>query len=191
MIRTLLYLLLILTLSADGLTCKRRTRRQAIATAFASFGLPPFAFAQLTNEASFLQGTVTVDESVLPQDLSALYITCRPDRADNVPAAILSGTRGKPPPILTARFANPTFPFDFQLGAMDLTVEGASEGDNYWWKNEDLIVSARWDSDGVAATRSPDDMVGRAYLKRADHLVSIVLMGRGAFGKFATGAGKK
>ena len=31
----------------------------------------------------------------------------------------------------------------------------------YWWSQDDLIVSARLDSDGVAATRSPEDLVGR------------------------------
>jgi len=134
----------------------------------------------------------------------ALYITCRPDRPDNVPAAILSGTRGKPPAVLTARFENPTFPFEFVLTKENITPEGSGTGSNdsntfenyedddekrelLWWRKDELIVSARWDSDGVAATRSPDDLVGRSSLRQQSaELVNISLQGRGAFGKFAT-----
>jgi hypothetical protein len=155
----------------------------------------------------------------------ALYITCRPDRPDNVPQAILAGTRGKPPPVLAARFENPTsFPFFFVLGEQDLTLEGSVKDETtglYWWliaandnhgsssnNKDNLVVSARWDSDGFAATRSPEDLVGRATakqkLKPPEHgndgddslssspimyTVAIDLGGRGAFGKFATGGG--
>ena len=124
----------------------------------------------------------------------ALYITCRPDRPDNVPAAILSGTRGKPPPVLAARFAKPSFPFSFSLTDDNLTAEGmaasssSSSTKTFWWENDDLIVSARWDSDGAAATRSPEDLVGRGLLRRKidDSVVVVQLEDRGAFGKFAT-----
>eukprot|EP00521_Asterionellopsis_glacialis_P014545 CAMPEP_0195290826 /NCGR_PEP_ID=MMETSP0707-20130614/6539_1 /TAXON_ID=33640 /ORGANISM="Asterionellopsis glacialis, Strain CCMP134" /LENGTH=258 /DNA_ID=CAMNT_0040351007 /DNA_START=88 /DNA_END=864 /DNA_ORIENTATION=- len=150
----------------------------------------------------FVKGTVSLPDDFIPLDESAtpaLYVTCRPDRPDNVPTAILSGTRGKPPPVLVARFQNPTFPFDFELSGKDLTVEGISDGktqiensDNYWWKNDDLIVSARLDSDGVAATRSPDDLVGRGLNKKSDTSpVNVPLRGRGIAGKFATGGTKK
>lgn len=128
---------------------------------------------------------------------NALYVTCRPNRPDNVPAAILSGTRGKPPPVLAARFENPTFPLKFSLDAENLTPEGANTGGGesptgYWWSGDDLVVSARWDADGVAATRSPEDLVGRAVLLRSGDrggdaaVVVVQLQGRGAFGKFAT-----
>jgi len=136
---------------------------------------------------------------------AALYITCRPDRADNVPAAILSGTRGKPPPVLAARFAGPQlqFPFRFALDtAQHVTPEGASAADgnddDWWWKDDNLVVSARWDSDGVAATRSPEDLVGRGLWLCSDskdaaaaadissQVVTVQLQGRGSFGKFAT-----
>jgi len=61
-----------------------------------------------------------------------------------VPAAILSGTRGKPPPILAARFASPlAFPFEFELTDANLTPEGApSEGSSQgerWWARGDLV----------------------------------------------------
>lgn len=133
----------------------------------------------------------------------ALYVTARPNRPDNVPKAILDGSRGKSPPILAARFENPSFPFKFELGEKDLTPEGAG-GDNnqkstntgrFWWAADDLIVSARWDNDGIAATRSPEDLVGRNVWKQGmtatdknDDCAGFVLdlQGRGAFGKFAT-----
>jgi len=156
-----------------------------------------------TTTTKFVQGTVilapdaaVVDASL--QETAALYITCRPDRPDNVPAAILSGSRGKPPPVLAARFAAPiTFPFEFSLTMDNMTEEGAalSEGGattspSLWWKNDDLIVSARWDSDGVAATRSPEDLVGRGLLSRrskdTNGTLTVLLQGRGSFGKFAT-----
>jgi hypothetical protein len=154
----------------------------------------------------FIKGQVSLppDYSLPPQDgdnIPALYVTCRPDRPDSVPDAILSGTRGKPPPILAARFENPTFPFDFELSLNELTIEGISNGttkvddpNTFWWRDDDLVVSARWDSDGVAATRSPDDLVGRGLFNKKSDLssspVRVTLTGRGAFGKFATGAKK-
>jgi len=159
------------------------------------------ALSSMDNSIIFVKGTVSLPDDFVALDESAtpaLYVTCRPDRPDNVPGAILSGTRGKPPPVLVARFQNPTFPFNFELSANDLTVEGISDGkakiensDDYWWKNDDLIVSARLDSDGVAATRSPDDLVGRGFYKKSDTLpVSVPLRGRGIAGKFATGGTK-
>ena len=150
------------------------------------------------DDTVILKGTVTlpsdIDDFSPSSEASALYITCRPDKPDNVPLAILNGSRGKPPPVLS----NPTFPLNFELSSpRDLTIEGASDGESrsleyskFWWKNDDLIVSARWDSDGVAATRSPDDLVGRGIWKNGESSVSVPLTGRGAFGKFATGAKK-
>ena len=146
----------------------------------------------------FLSGAVLMPDSpsstITQSDTSnaALYITCRPDRPDNVPAAILNGTRGKAPPVLSARFANPTFPFQFSLSEENLTVEGSQFE---WFSRSDLIVSARYDQDGVAATRSPDDLVGRRLISKEElsknaH-VSFQLEGRGVFGKFATGKSSK
>jgi len=122
-----------------------------------------------------------------PRINSALYVTARPNRPDNVPKAILDGSRGKSPPVLTARFESPTFPFDFNLSENNLTPEGSAKNDDtFWWAADDLIVSARWDSDGVAATRSPDDLVGRTLWKRGSAKFVLDLQGRGSFGKFAT-----
>ena len=172
-----------------------------------------------TTTTPLLKGLVTLEEGIEisseTASSSALYVTCRPNKPDNVPGAILSGTRGKPPPVMAARYENPTFPFEFTLSAPnDLTIEGASSVDGvgtssapvvldpekFWWKNDDLIVSARWDSDGVAATRSPEDLVGRGFWKKGSGtgsnsdsdltVAQVMLTGRGAFGKFATGKSK-
>jgi len=166
------------------------------------------------NISSFVQGTVTVPpgfdmETIVQQMMNnkddprvsisdaqrgsapALYITCRPDRPDNVPKALLDGSRGKPPPVLSARYERPMFPFSFQLTDKDYTLEGMpanNSDENPWWIQENLIVSARLDMDGISATRSPEDLVGRAIYrsKKSGNVVEIDLTGRGAFGKFAT-----
>ena len=151
-------------------------------------------------------GTVTLQEGVsLPAEApaAALYVTAKPDRPDNVPAAILDGTRGKPPPVVSARYPNPTFPFAFDVTEENLTPEGAAAGatsdaggDRLWWAGEDLVVSARFDTDGVAATRDPEDLVGRGILKRGRNKggsfqsVEIKLQGRGFGGKLVTGKAK-
>jgi hypothetical protein len=156
------------------------------------------AFPCLASDVALVKGTVSLPSNMEQHDKSpkyataALYITCRPNRPDNVPQAILQGTRGKAPPVLAARFEHPTsFPFAFELTSNDLTLEGGAsntDGD-YWWSQEDLIVSARLDSDGIAATRSPEDLVGRGmYLHNngRNEPAFIQLQGRGSFGKFAT-----
>ncbi|KAL9189153.1 hypothetical protein ACHAXT_011643 [Thalassiosira profunda] len=104
---------------------------------------------------------------------------------------------GKAPPVLAARFpisGEDAFPFRFQLTANDVTQEGASFGlesaestKPYWWEKETLVVSARLDSDGVAATRDPQDLVGRGVgrVLSGDDIV-VQLEGRGLFGKAVT-----
>jgi len=174
---------------------------------------PQIAHAAEAN--ILLRGTVTLSPRVfLPEESpsGALYITARPNTPDNVPRAILDGSRGKPPPVLAARMVvsdNRSFPFAFRLTTSDLTIEGkgsssSSEGDkeDYWWAGEDLIVSARWDTDGIAATRDPSDLVGRGMAKAKDVAVSgasdvdgdgvvVPLQGRGFTGKLVTGKSKR
>lgn len=155
--------------------------------------------------SSFVQGQVTIPSDFDYEDaqaktqlvdptgktmtpIPALYITVRPDRPDNVPQAILDGSRGKAPPVLTARYELPSFPFTFHLTEQDYTTEGKPTGESAWWLQDDLIVSARLDMDGIAATRSPEDLVGRTVYQRAKGGESVLLnlTGRGRFGKFAT-----
>lgn len=149
---------------------------------------------------TFVKGSITLKSDitlVAPEQRidSALYITARPRQIDNVPKAILDGSNGKPPPVLAARISNPTFPLDFELGTADLTAEGLNglSSDStqiYWFEGNDLILSARWDTDGVAMTRDPTDLVGRSISKQQTE-VSIELTGRGFTGKLVTGKSKK
>ena len=175
------------------------TRRRGGRLLFQSMllGTLPWELSQQAahaDETSFVSGKVNLPPGTTKPGSgeagntpSALYVTVRPNRPDNVPRAILDGSSGKPPPVLAARYESPVFPFEFSLGEKDLTPEGIGSDAGYWWSADDLIVSARWDSDGVAATRSPEDLVGRNVVKKGttDGFV-LDLQGRGSFGKFAT-----
>lgn len=112
-----------------------------------------------------------------------------------VPRAILTGTRGKPPPIAAVRLAPPLqFPLHFELNDANLTPEGAAEPAR-WWARSQLILSARLDTDGQAATREPSDLVGRAVCAplpvagAPPHVprCNVQLVGRGIGGKLLTG----
>ena len=176
------------------------SRRNVITTTIASTVLISTSLSTLEafaldDNKIYVSGTATLQSGISIDDLgtnAALYVTARPNKPDNVPRAILDGTRGKAPPVISARFSNPSFPFDFDLSSTWLTPEGAAkvEGtdtDGVWWRGEDLIISARLDSDGVAATRDPTDLVGRGtYTAKDDSKVSIELQGRGMFGKAVT-----
>jgi hypothetical protein len=83
----------------------------------------------------------------------------------------------------------------YSLMLQDLTVEGR----DLWTLNpqqtmnaRDWIVSARLDSDGVAATLDPTDLVGRNYYTHTSSktglplTVDLELQGRGIGGKFFT-----
>ena len=163
----------------------------ATSTIVSSSSPPPASAAEVET---YVKGVATLQAGLSTDEIgpgAALYVTCRPNRPDNVPKAIIDGSRGKTPPVLAARFPDPKFPFDFTLTAENLTPEGASmvEGSSSaWWKDEDLVVSARFDSDGVAATRDPTDLVGRGFYssKSSQDPVAVELQGRGLFGKSVT-----
>ena len=171
--------------------------------------------SSLPSDRVYLRGTVTLQpgQSIPSSSEAALYITVRPNVPDDAPRAILDGTRGKSPPVLSARFpivsstteGGKFFPFEFQLTQQNLTPEGALQlpttttaetevGDGstmLWWEKngKDLIVSARLDTDGVASTRDPEDLVGRgisSHSSERTNVVSIELRGRGMFGKSVT-----
>ena len=76
-------------------------------------------------------------------------------------------------------------------GAQRVSSTIQDEDQIRWWANMDLVVSARWDSDGVAATRDPNDLVGRGLFQvRSGGEVTVPLQGRGITGKFVTGKSK-
>ncbi|KAL7515974.1 hypothetical protein ACHAWX_001038 [Stephanocyclus meneghinianus] len=173
-----------------------------------------------TTSITILRGLVMLKSGTEPNasPSAALYITVKPETSNNAPKEIVNLFGGRPPPVLTARFpvssrndstdhnvlgdGRITFPFYFQLTESDMTAEGVFKGKNdekyasnqYWWSNDNLIVSARLDFDGVAATRDPDDLVGRSIIfvqekanrELKDAQVRITLQGRGIGGKFIT-----
>ena len=88
---------------------------------------------------------------------AALYVTARP--ADGQTGVFAQA--GKVPPLAAARYPTPlTFPFEFSLSAADLTPEFAAV-DASAYAGADLLVTARFDTDGVAATRGPDECAPR------------------------------
>jgi len=112
--------------------------------------------------SAILSGQVSVADGLDAPASAALYLTARPNVGDDVPRAVLSGTRGKPPPIAAVRLAPPLeFPLTFELNSANLTPEGAAEPAR-WWAQRQLVLSARLDADGQAATRDSSDLVGRA-----------------------------
>jgi len=185
----------------DG--CGDLSRRFFIGVVAAVATSPSIAIADdtqststLPKERKLVSGTVTV-KSVegFPEETSAsaVYITARPSKGGNIPQAILDGSNGKPPPVLASRISNPKFPYNFQLSTLDLTQEGAAfmSNDKYWFEGQDLTISARWDTDGVASTRDPTDLVGRSqyFSSKSDEPI-VQLTGRGITGKLVTGKAK-
>lgn len=113
----------------------------------------------------------------------ALYVTAR---------LASGGAMTKQPPVAAARFSCPLqFPFAFELKApADLTAEYTGAGAAVL-ASQDLIISARLDTDGIAATRDPDDLIGRGGLVKQGSVsgwapVAIELQGRGLTGRVLT-----
>ena len=158
----------------------------------------PAAHAETMHRPAALiaRGTLSLPPNLAPPQIdepAAIYVTVRP-----VPASALSA--GKVPPLATARYAAAdgalAFPYAFELTSDNLTPEGAAAEPGLRGST-DLLISARLDGDGVAATRGPDDLVGRASLLKhgsADPAkwapLTVELSGRGITGRVLTsGAG--
>jgi hypothetical protein len=137
-----------------------------------------------------ISGVVSLSEGQSPpsdNSASALYITAKEDLN-----LWTTGVRNiKAPPVLTKRIPGPVkFPVEFTLDySNDATPEGQVTFGT-WADKKALLLSARWDDDGVAATRSQDDLVGKAV---ADPLskgqwgkVNIEMTDRGVGGKLVT-----
>jgi hypothetical protein len=80
------------------------------------------------RERVTLQSPDLLDDVALAasNDRVALYVTARPSRPNSILAAILDGSHSRPPPVLSARYANLAFPFDFELTSLDFTPKGAA-----------------------------------------------------------------
>lgn len=141
-----------------------------------------------------LQGEVTIKEgyAVPSASTAALYITARED-IGLLRSAVLAS---KPPPILTKRISikASNFPYQFKLDSQfDLTPEGQQTYAGWSSGKTPILISARVDEDGVAATRGPNDLVGKATvsygLNEGDPTwdkAAIELVGRGIGGKLVT-----
>ena len=155
-------------------------------------GIPAAAAAEAPPAAVIAAGTVRVQAGVEASDApaTALYVTVRVIPQNNVGRYV---TAGKVPPLAAARFASPTFPYSFSISLDDITPEFSSIP-RAEWERQDLIVSARLDTDGVAATRDPADLVGRGLLEKRNSAdpparapVDVELQGRGLTGRLLTG----
>jgi hypothetical protein len=160
----------------------RKALPVAVSTSIAtSFACSAFAMG--------VGGTVNVGKLQLPTSgQAALYLTAREDEN-----AFVTGIKAvKKPPLLTTRIplSQISFPYEFSL---DFDKDATEEGT--LWKNgavlnKDLVIAARIDTDGVAATRDSQDLVGRAkFTAKGDNSFNkaeITMSDRGIGGKFVT-----
>lgn len=131
-----------------------------------------------------VEGVVTLDNGVVPllTDRTALYLTVRP-----------GGRRtalNRSPPLAGVRISiseeDVTFPYKFAVRMNDVYPDAPPRSE---WESQGLTVSARLDTDGTAATRDPEDLVGRGeadLVKGNRKPAEVVLMGRGFGGKLIT-----
>ena len=167
--------------------------RRSILAAAAVFLRPPLP-SVAESAAIVARGSVALQKNgaAVGSDAAgaALYVTAKP--ADSSTGVF--ATAGKVPPLAAARFPSPLeFPYAFELSTDNLTPEFSSVP-SQTWSGTDLVITARYDTDGVAATRGPDDLVGRATLIKRGAAdpggwgpAVVELQGRGMAGKLLTG----
>lgn len=118
----------------------------------------------------------------------AVYLTARQD----VGIWTAQIKNMKPPPVLTSRTAGPfEFPVEIVLTSpSDMTPEGQEIAQQWQSGKSPIVVSARLDSDGVAATRNAEDLVGKSITSKSENGewagCRIELTDRGVGGKFIT-----
>lgn len=122
-------------------------------------------------------GVITVQSGLsLPEaEAAALYITVRPERSD-FNDFVRKARATNAAPIAAVRISPVQFPYEFKITEDNLFPEAK---DDRSWALTDLQVSARWDTDGVAATRGSDDLVGGAIFKRQKETTTLELQTRG------------
>lgn len=119
---------------------------------------------------------------------SAIYLTARQD----VGIWTAQIKNMKPPPILTSRTPSPyTFPLAITLSATnDITAEGLEIQQQWQSGKASIVVSARLDADGIAATRNAEDLVGKSIASKNENGewlgCQIELSDRGFGGKMIT-----
>ena len=188
-------LLLALLGSGQSLSAPSMSRRAAAMCGLTAAVAPSAAHASADppRDPPLASGVVRIADGVTPPEAQALYVTVRLVPNQNQGLFV---TAGKVPPLAAARFPGPlTFPYKFELRTDDLTPEWSSTPASEW-QTRDLIVSARLDTDGVAATRQPEDLVGRSEIRKAGAQsgwtgADVELQGRGLTGRVLTGGSLK
>ena len=150
-------MLAILAAAAPALSIPHRParcilgRRDALLATTAAVAFPSSLAAAEPADDLVAVGSVRIKPGVAEpsQDGGALYVTVRVIPQNNVGTYV---TAGKVPPLATARIASPiSFPYEVRLTLADLTPE-FSAVPRKDWQQQDLTMSARWDTDGTAAT---------------------------------------
>jgi len=114
---------------------------------------------------------------------AALYVTVRPPGRTPPLAA-------RRIPLASLRNTLPIFPLRLALGPSDALPDAPER--SVWAAAPQLVLSARLDVDGVAASRDPDDLVGRGAAPRDAAQpggwgeATVQLVGRGLAGRMAT-----
>lgn len=177
------------THSAQQVSARKRFERAASITLTAiCFGWCPVVLAEVGPNDIMCLVTIKNSATIPSGSDPAIYLTAREDVG--IWTAQIKNV--KPPPILTSRTAGPfSFPVEIVLsGENDMTPEGALIAKQWQSGKKPIVVSARLDADGVAATRNAEDLVGKSIATRDDGGVwkgcLIELTDRGVGGKFIT-----
>lgn len=150
-------MLAIIAAAAPGLSIPHRPaecilgRRGVLLATAAAVAFPSSSLAAAGPDDLVAVGRVRIKPGVAEptQEGGALYVTVRVIPSNNVGTYV---TAGKVPPLATARIPSPiSFPYEVQLTLADLTPE-YSGVPRKEWQQQDLTISARWDTDGTAAT---------------------------------------
>jgi len=186
--------LLLIFAAVSGAASASARRACSVVSSVAALAIGPcFSSAN----AAVVAGQVVVAQGISAPQIGtnqnlALYVTVRQDRGiwqDRV-------RNFKSPPIMSKRIPSSELKQGFPLrvtldSVLDATVEG-KEIEEAWTKGQTpLLVSARLDVDGVAATRSPDDLTGSASTSFSNEQGSfdkfeLTLVDRGITGKLIT-----
>ncbi len=137
-----------------------------------------------------ITGTITLGDGVqAPESLSrALYITAKPDLGFINSQLLLR----KFPAVMSQRVPGDkvTFPYTYTLNEKEDATEDVNLQREKWVALP-MVISVRYDTDGVAATRDETDLVGKGDSSRTPEdswkQADVVLSDRGVGGKLVTG----
>ena len=166
---------------ASPLSLSPRLYRRALLTVPLLPALPASAEPETASWPATVLVSVSLQDVAVASDqavpsAAALYDTLRPAGSRAGPVA----ARRIP---LNGRLL---LPMRLELGSADGLPDAPPLAE--WWL-QPLLVSARLDSDGVAATRDPEDLVGRvvAQAGRGGYgTAELPLQGRGLGGRLVT-----